>query len=74
MVSDIIKRKIYFIKDVEKIIGRNRLTLRRWWNKDLFPKPTLINNQLAWSASTINEWISDNFKDDYENFVSSDYD
>jgi predicted DNA-binding transcriptional regulator AlpA len=69
-----IKRNIYFIKDVERIIGRNRLTLRRWWNNNFFPKPTLINNRLAWSSATIKEWVSNNFKDDYEVFIRSDYD
>ncbi len=53
-----LKPKIYFIKDAEQIIGRNRLTLRRWWEKDNFPKPTLINNRLAWHAETIEKWIN----------------
>jgi prophage regulatory protein len=55
-----IKPKVYFIKDAEKIVGRNRLTLRRWWRKCHFPKPTLINNRLAWRADVIDQWINKN--------------
>lgn len=49
--------KILYIKDVEKIINRNRLTLRRWWAKDQFPKPISISGRLAWHVDTINAWI-----------------
>lgn len=55
-----LKPKIYFIKDVEEITRRNRITLRRWWEKDLFPSPALINNRLAWHADVIEHWIAQN--------------
>lgn len=53
-------QEIYFIKDIENIIGRNRLTIRRWYEKGIFPKPTLISNNLAWRSSVIKEWIDKN--------------
>ena len=53
-------QKILFINDLEKIIGRNRLTLRRWWLKG---KPVKLNGTaLAWHAETIHEWIRQNIK------------
>jgi prophage regulatory protein len=54
------KPKIYFIKDAEQVIGRNRQTLRRWWEQNNFPKPTLIANRLAWQAEVIEHWINQN--------------
>lgn len=48
-----LKPKIYFIRDAEEVTRRNRLTLRRWWQKKLFPTPSLINNRLAWDADVI---------------------
>jgi prophage regulatory protein len=51
------KPKIYFIKDAEQIVGRNRLTLRRMWQRDEFPKPIKINNRVAWLSSVIDEWL-----------------
>ncbi|MFT4059863.1 MAG: hypothetical protein QM652_09970 [Legionella sp.] len=57
-----LKPQIYFIKDAEEITRRNRLTLRRWWEKNLFPQPTLINNRLAWHADIIDQWINENFE------------
>lgn len=53
---------IYFIKDVETITRRNRLTLRRWWLKNTFPRPTLINGRLAWRSEAIQTWIKDNVR------------
>jgi predicted DNA-binding transcriptional regulator AlpA len=58
-----ITQKICFIKDAEQLIGRNRLTLRRWWKKNIFPKPALINNRLAWKADIINAWINLNVQE-----------
>ncbi len=55
-----LKPKIYFIRDAEEVTRRNRLTLRRWWQKKLFPLPSLINNRLAWDAEVIDQWIKDN--------------
>ncbi len=50
-----------FITDLEKIIGRNRLTLRRWWLEDKFPKPVKLNGTtLAWHAKSIHDWINQN--------------
>ena len=60
-MSKLMTSKIYYIKNVENITGRNRLTLRRWWKKNIFPKPTLINGRLAWKNETINEWLKDKF-------------
>jgi prophage regulatory protein len=53
-----VKPKVFFIKDAELITGRNRLTLRRWWERNFFPKPTLINSRLAWRAEDIEQWIN----------------
>ncbi len=55
-----LKPKLYFIKDAEQIVRRNRLTLRRWWESEKFPKPTLISNRLAWHADVIDQWIDEN--------------
>ena len=56
-------QQILFITDVEKIIGRNRLTLRRWWMEGKFPAPIKLNGTtLAWYADTIYDWIDLNFK------------
>jgi predicted DNA-binding transcriptional regulator AlpA len=54
-----INPKIYFIREVEQSVGRDRLTLRRMWRKGTFPKPTLINNRLAWGSNVIDQWISE---------------
>lgn len=52
------KQKLLFIQDVEQIIGRNRLTLRRWWTAGKFPKPTKLNGTaLAWKTEVIEQWI-----------------
>lgn len=62
-------QKLLFIKDVEQIIGRNRLTLRRWWEKNKFPKPTKLNNSvLAWRSDVIYQWINNNLSaNDHDN-------
>ena len=58
-----ISQQIFFITDLEKITGRNRLTLRRWWIDGKFPKPIKLNGTtLAWHIDTINMWISQNIK------------
>ena len=57
----IIKPKLLFIQDVEQIIGRHRLTLRRWWSEGKFPKPTKLNGTaLAWHADSVDQWIHQN--------------
>lgn len=61
--SCVLTQKIYFINDLEKIIGRNRLTLRRWWTSGKFPQPVKLNEcTLAWRASAIDEWIDENIR------------
>ncbi|PJE14688.1 AlpA family phage regulatory protein [Legionella sp.] len=58
-----LSQRILFITDLEKIIGRNRLTLRRWWMEGKFPIPVKLNGTtLAWQTETINEWINQNIK------------
>lgn len=57
-------QQLLYIKDVEQIIGRNRLTIRRWWEKGQFPKPTkLHSNVLAWKVTAIQSWINENIKE-----------
>ena len=56
-----LSQKVLFTPDLEKIIGRNRLTLRRWWLSGKFPKPVKLHgNTLAWSANIIEEWLEKN--------------
>jgi prophage regulatory protein len=55
-----LKRRLLFISDMEKIIGKNRLTLRRWWEKGIFPEPSKIGVALVWRVETIEEWINNN--------------
>lgn len=58
-----IQQQILFITDLEKIIGRNRLTLRRWWMSGKFPEPIKLNGTtLAWHRETIRYWIQQNIK------------
>ena len=51
------------ITQTEKITGIKRKTLRRWWEKNKFPKPTDFNGRLYWRESTINTWLNTNFGD-----------
>ncbi|HRD71272.1 MAG TPA: AlpA family phage regulatory protein [Legionella sp.] len=54
-----LKQQLLFIQDVEQNIGRNRLTLRRWWSAGKFPKPTKLNGTaLAWQTEVIEQWIT----------------
>jgi prophage regulatory protein len=58
-----IEQQVLFIDDVEKIIGRNRLTLRRWWMDGKFPLPVKLNGTtLAWHREAVAEWIERNVK------------
>lgn len=59
-MNNTLEPKLYFIKDAEQLVRRNRLTLRRWWEHDNFPKPKLINGRLAWHADVIEKWITQN--------------
>lgn len=66
--------QVLFIADVEKIIGRDRLTLRRWWIKGTFPKPVKLNGTtLAWSAKVIENWISQNLRNESIESVSQGF-
>ncbi len=54
-------QKVLFMSDVENMIGRSRVTLRRWWMSDKFPRPAKLNEStLAWSAKDIESWIEQN--------------
>ena len=56
-------KQILFISDLEHLLGRNRLTLRRWWTSGKFPQPVKLNGTtLAWHAETINYWIDQNIR------------
>ncbi len=58
-----ITQQVFFITDLEKIIGRNRLTLRRWWLIGKFPMPVKLNHStLAWHRDAIEQWIDQNIK------------
>lgn len=53
-----IQQKVLFVPDLEKMIGRNRVTLRRWWLTGKFPRPVKLNGTtLAWHSDAIEEWI-----------------
>ena len=55
------KQQLLFVKDLERIMGLNRLTLRRWWMAGKFPKPVKLNGcLLSWHHSVIDNWISEN--------------
>lgn len=61
LLDNNVNKKILFVTDLEKMIGRNRLTLRRWWTSGKFPPPVKLNGTtLAWHAETIAHWISCN--------------
>jgi len=58
-----LSQQVFFITDLEKIIGRNRLTLRRWWMDGKFPKPVKLNGTtLAWHSNAIHDWINQSVK------------
>ncbi|WP_223168316.1 helix-turn-helix transcriptional regulator [Legionella israelensis] len=49
------------MKDVKQLTRRSPLTLRRWWEKGKFPKPTKLHSSvLAWNVTTIQRWIDEN--------------
>lgn len=57
-VQQLISQKVLFVPDLEKMIGRNRVTLRRWWLTGKFPRPVKLNGTtLAWHSDEIDEWI-----------------
>jgi len=53
-----IRQIILHVKEVEKIAGKNRQTLRRMWIRGDFPKPKKINDRLIWHSNDIDEWIN----------------
>ncbi|KTD65348.1 helix-turn-helix transcriptional regulator [Legionella spiritensis] len=58
MANTEFKQQILFIKDVERLIGRNRNTLRRWWLTGKFPRPVKIHDSLlTWHYVVIEQWI-----------------
>lgn len=58
-VQQRISQKVLFIPDIEKMIGRNRVTLRRWWLIGKFPQPVKLNGTtLAWHSDEIDSWIN----------------
>ena len=61
-MTNIRERQMLYINDVEQITGKNRLTLRRWWMKDHFPKPKKLASSglLVWHAQVIQQWINEN--------------
>ncbi|MDP3559287.1 MAG: hypothetical protein Q8R79_02915 [Legionellaceae bacterium] len=45
------------------MIGRNRLTLRRWWLNGKFPRPVKLNGTtLVWHFKVVYDWINQNIK------------
>ena len=57
------KQQILFISDLEQILGRDRLTIRRWWLIGKFPRPVKLNGTtLAWHIESIEQWIHNNIK------------
>ncbi len=65
-VNDLFTQQILFINDVEVIIGKDRLTLRRWWTDGKFPLPVKLHGRtLVWHKEVIDEWISTNIRKGY---------
>lgn len=57
--NELFTQQILFINDVEAIIGKDRLTLRRWWMDGKFPKPIKLHGTtLVWHKELIDEWIN----------------
>ena len=63
IISSNLSQRVLFITDLEKIIGKNRLALRRWWMSGKFPVPVKLNGStLVWNTETINDWIEQNMR------------
>jgi predicted DNA-binding transcriptional regulator AlpA len=56
-----IQQEIYFMRDVVKLTGIAKFTLRSWWEKGEFPKPALIGGLLCWRVKDINNWLDEKF-------------
>jgi len=61
--SQPLEPKVYFKKQIEQITNRSIQTLRRWWEKNNFPKPILLSGRLSWHADTIEQWIKQNVQE-----------
>ena len=58
-----ITQQVLFIDDLERMIGRSRVTLRRWWLIGKFPRPVKLNHStLAWHRDAIEQWINHSIK------------
>ncbi len=58
-----ITQQVLFIDDLEQMIGRSRVTLRRWWLVGKFPRPVKLNHStLAWHRDAIEQWINQSIK------------
>ena len=56
-----LEQQMLYTKDLERLTGRSIQTLRRWWKKDKFPKPSKpADGVLAWRAEIIFQWINEN--------------
>ena len=63
VINNYISQQILFINDLEIIIGKDRLTLRRWWTSGKFPEPVKLHGRtLAWHKEVIDEWIELNLR------------
>ncbi|HAT3868989.1 AlpA family phage regulatory protein [Legionella pneumophila serogroup 2] len=61
--NELFTQQVLFINDVEAIIGKDRLTLRRWWMDGRFPKPVKLHGTtLAWHKDIIDNWINQYIK------------
>jgi len=49
------------INYTSEFTGVHPKTLRRWWENDNFPKPTLVQGKLYWLDSVLNEWKAKTF-------------
>jgi predicted DNA-binding transcriptional regulator AlpA len=55
-----LKREFFYIRDIEQITGRHRLTIWRWWKKGKFPKPFTNHSMVnVWKSDDIIKWIDD---------------
>ena len=62
-ISHEITQQVFFINDLERMIGRSRTTLRRWWLLDQFPRPVKLNHStLAWHRNDVEQWIEENIR------------
>lgn len=58
------EQQLLHIRDIERITGFTRCTLRKKWLKKTFPEPIkLSGGNLIWHVETIKEWIKENIKE-----------